>query len=66
MLQVEAAGDRAVATDLARALLEAGCPLYGLRRGGASLEDVFLALTTEEAEANGTGDRTPGAPEEGS
>ncbi len=68
VLQVEAAGDRSIATDLARALLEAGCPLYGLRRGGASLEDVFLALTTEEAEANGTGDArgTPKVAEEGS
>ncbi len=68
VLQVEAAGDRSIATDLARALLEAGCPLYGLRRGGASLEDVFLALTTEEAEANGTGDArgTPEVAEEGS
>lgn len=56
VLQVEADGDREVATDLARALLEAGCPLYGLRRGGASLEDVFLALTTEEIEADPTGD----------
>ena len=67
-LQVEAAGDRSIATDLARALLEAGSPLYGLRRGGASLEDVFLALTTEEAEANGTGDArgTPEVAEEGS
>ena len=64
VLQVEAAGDRSVATDLARALLEAGCPLYGLRRGGASLEDVFLALTTKEAEANGTG--TSGASEQDS
>ncbi len=64
-LQVEAAGDREIATGLARALLDAGRPLYGLRRGGASLEDVFLALTTEETEANGTGDDagTPGAPE---
>ena len=66
VLQVEAAGDRAIATDLARALLAAGCPLYGLRRGGASLEDVFLALTTEETEGNGTGEVTgeSGAPEE--
>ncbi len=66
VLQVEAAGDRTIATALARALLEAGCPLYGLRRGGASLEDVFLALTTEEIEANGTGDVTDlsGVPEE--
>ena len=56
VLQVEAAGDRELATDLARAVLEAGSPLYGLRRGGASLEDVFLALTTEETEANGAGD----------
>lgn len=64
VLQVEAAGDRSIATGLARALLEAGRPLYGLRRGGASLEDVFLALTTEETEANGTGDDagTAGAP----
>ena len=52
-LQVEAAGDRDVATELARALLEAGCPLYGLRSSGASLEDVFLTLTTEETEADG-------------
>ena len=68
VLQVEAAGDRSIATGLARALLEAGRPLYGLRRGGASLEDVFLALTTEETEANGTGDDagTSGAPEEDS
>lgn len=40
-------GDRR--TELARALLDAGCPLYGLRRGGASLEEVYLALTTDEA-----------------
>ena len=56
ILLVEAAGDRGVSTELARALLEAGCPLYGLRRGGASLEDVFLALTTEEMQAESAGD----------
>ena len=56
VVQVEADGDREIATDLARALLEAGCPLYGLRRGGVSLEDVFLALTTEEMEADPTGE----------
>ena len=55
LLQVEAAGGREVPTELARALLQAGCPLYGLRRGGASLEEVFLALTTEEAEPGGLG-----------
>ena len=56
ILLVEAEGDRRVPTELARALLDAGLPLYGLRRGGASLEDVFLALTTEELEANTAGE----------
>ena len=55
MLQVEAEDGREVSTELARALLAAGLPLYELRRSGASLEDVFLALTTEEAGANGGG-----------
>ena len=55
VLQVEATGDREIATDLARALLEAGCPLYGLHRRGASLEDVFLALTTAETGTDGAG-----------
>lgn len=50
ILQVEATGDREVTTEMARALLDAGAPLYALRRSGASLEDVFLALTTEETE----------------
>lgn len=69
VLQVEAEGGREVATELARALLEAGLPLYGLRRGGASLEEVFLALTTEEAGTNGNrpipenGPAAPSAPE---
>ena len=53
VFQVEAAGGRDVASDLARAVLDAGLPLYGLRRGGASLEDVFLALTTADPEADG-------------
>ena len=61
ILQVEAAGDRGVSTELARVVLEAGAPLYGLRRSGASLEDVFLALTTEEMEADGPGADEPGA-----
>ena len=52
-LLVEAEGGREVAAELARALIEAGLPLYGLRRSGASLEEVFLALTTEEDGANG-------------
>jgi ABC-2 type transport system ATP-binding protein len=52
-LRVEASGDRDVATELARALIGAGCPLYGLRSSGASLEEVFLTLTTEETEARG-------------
>ena len=69
VVQVEADGDREIATDLARALLEAGCPLYGLRRGGVSLEDVFIALTTEERETDEAGDpaadsrNAAGAPE---
>lgn len=63
VLQVEAEGGREVSTELARALLEAGLPLYGLRRGGASLEDVFLALTTAEGGTNGPGATAPsGAP----
>jgi len=75
VLQVEATGDREVATDLARAVLGAGAPLYALRRGGASLEDVFLALTTEETEADevgaagadsGNGAGPPDAPEDDS
>lgn len=61
VLHVEATGGRELATELARTLLEAGCPLYGLRRGGASLEDVFLALTTEETDADSQ--NSAGAPE---
>ena len=47
-LRVEAGNRDNLSTELARALLDAGCPLFGLRRGGASLEDVFLELTTDE------------------
>ncbi len=48
LLRVETAGvDRR--SDLARALLDGGFPLLGLRRAEASLEEIFLELTTEEA-----------------
>ena len=61
LLRVEGGGDRGVGTELARALLGAGRPLFGLRRSGASLEDVFLALTTEEADADGEAGSDPAA-----
>jgi len=35
-------------SEAARALLDAGFPLLGLKRRGASLEEVFLRLTTSE------------------
>ncbi len=37
-----------VGSEAARALLDAGFPLLGLKRRGASLEEVFLHLTTNE------------------
>ncbi len=40
-----------VRSEAARALLDAGFPLLGLRRAGASLEEVFLHLTTSEPDA---------------
>ena len=52
VLQVETEGDAELGTELARALIEAGCPLLGLRRSRASLEEVFLALTTDETGAD--------------
>lgn len=38
-----------VGPQIAAALVEAGLGLYEMRRAGASLEDVFLKLTTEES-----------------
>ncbi len=49
--RVETGGAPETPTGLARALLDAGLPLHGLERRGASLEDVFLAVTTDEPEA---------------
>ncbi len=50
--------------DVAAAIVGAGLGLYELRRTGASLEDVFLQLTTEEkavAEAESSETETPSA-----
>ena len=57
VLQVEVHGNADRRSELARAVLDAGSPLLGLRRGGASLEDVFLELTEEE----GAGQSASGA-----
>ncbi len=46
--RVESEAD--VRSEAARALLDAGFPLLGLRRAGATLEEAFLHLTTSEAE----------------
>ena len=59
VLQVEVHGNADRRSELARAVLDAGSPLLGLRRGGASLEDVFLELTEEE----GAGQSASGAAE---
>ncbi|MGB8700031.1 MAG: ABC transporter ATP-binding protein [Thermosynechococcaceae cyanobacterium] len=43
---------------LAAALVESGLGLHEMRRSGASLEDVFLQLTTEEKMAEGSEGQT--------
>ncbi len=50
VLQVALEDDEDRRSELARTVLGAGAPLLGLRRAGASLEDVFLELTASEAE----------------
>ena len=49
-------------SELARAVLDAGGSLLGLRRASASLEEVFLDLTTDD----GAPPDTPAAPDAGS
>ena len=50
-LTVETDGDVDVRAALARSVVEAGCDLLHLQRQSMSLEEIFLALTTEEAPA---------------
>ncbi len=47
-LSVETRGRADRRSDLARAVLDAGGSLLGLRRASASLEEVFLDLTTDD------------------
>jgi ABC-2 type transport system ATP-binding protein len=42
-------GDDTWMKDVAAALVRGGCGLYEMRRSQASLEDIFLQLTTQEA-----------------
>ena len=65
-LSVETRGRADRRSDLARAVLDAGGSLLGLRRASASLEEVFLDLTTDddappETEAETAAETGPGA-----
>ena len=65
-LSVETRGRADRRSDLARAVLDAGGSLLGLRRASASLEEVFLDLTTDddappETEAETEAETGPGA-----
>ncbi|MEE8586362.1 MAG: ABC transporter ATP-binding protein, partial [Acidobacteriota bacterium] len=68
-LTVETDGDVDVRAALARTVVEAGCDLLQLQRQTMSLEEIFLALTTEEAPsqqyAAAQQQEMPGAIEEG-
>lgn len=48
VLQVEIRGGGDRRSELARTVLDSGAPLLGLRKTTASLEEVFLELTTDE------------------
>lgn len=48
VLQIETRGSRDRRSELARTVLDSGAPLLGLRKTTASLEEVFLELTTDE------------------
>ena len=50
-------------SELARAVLDAGGSLLGLRRASASLEEVFLDLTTDDNAPPAATAAEPGAPE---
>ena len=49
IIAVTTEGSRDIGRDLAGAIVSAGLGLYELRRTRASLEDVFLKLTTQDA-----------------
>jgi ABC-2 type transport system ATP-binding protein len=51
---VEAKRGHDVRGDIARAVVQKGFDLVGLQRAGMDLEEIFLHLTTAEAEAGGT------------
>jgi ABC-2 type transport system ATP-binding protein len=51
IFEVESRKDRAIRGDLARAVVEAGWDLNELRPAAVSLEEVFLQLTGEQADA---------------
>ena len=48
VLQIETRGSGDRRSELARTVLDSGAPLLGLRKTTASLEEVFLELTTDE------------------
>jgi ABC-2 type transport system ATP-binding protein len=51
LLEIEADAARDVREELARAIVQKGLGLLSLRRAGLSLEDIFLHLTTTDADA---------------
>jgi ABC-2 type transport system ATP-binding protein len=61
--EVEAEAGRDVRADLARAVVQKGFDLLGLQQVGMSLEEIFLHLTTREADEEQGGPETAeGAP----
>jgi ABC-2 type transport system ATP-binding protein len=62
--EIDSERGRDVRRDLARAVVGSGWGLLELRPMRMSLEDVFLSLTTEDAQASGAApDAVPGAPD---
>jgi len=61
--EVEAAANRDVRRDVARAIVERGMGLLELRPNRMSLEEIFLQLTTEEKDAKAE-ERADARPEE--
>jgi ABC-2 type transport system ATP-binding protein len=60
VFEVESQRDRAIRGDVARAIVESGWDLNELRTAAASLEEVFLQLTSSDAAETAP---NPGAPE---
>ena len=56
VLQIETRGSEDRRSELARTVLDSGRPLLGLRKTTASLEEVFLELTTDEPAVEPVGD----------